>query len=254
MSMTEKLAYIKKLRHLTTEEIARRSGVPVGTLNKIFSGQTRHPAAEPMARLAQCLRVPIRYLLDDTLPLDCYISLHGDEGPILLSAEEIRLLMQLRELEPCCRRAVGAMAELLGAPAPRLAGGLPARRLFCFLAAEEEDGPAWGALRPRPVLISETDATVREADFAVLLPDGSLEPLYSAGAVLLCRRERTLPRQRYALFLLNGIPCLRRLHHRQGSAKLVAPNVDFKAIPVQEGDCLEYVGTITGQAKNCRWE
>ena len=126
--------------------------------------------------------------------------------------------------------------------------------LFCFLAAEEEDGPAWGALRPRPVLISETDATVREADFAVLLPDGSLEPLYSAGAVLLCRRERTLPRQKYALFLLNGIPCLRRLHHRQGSAKLVAPNVDFKAIPVQEGDCLEYVGTITGQAKNCRWE
>ena len=40
MSMTEKLAYIKKLRHLTTEEIAQQSGVPLGTLNKIFSGQT----------------------------------------------------------------------------------------------------------------------------------------------------------------------------------------------------------------------
>ena len=35
MSMTEKLAYIKKLRHLTTEEIAQQSGVPLGTLNKI---------------------------------------------------------------------------------------------------------------------------------------------------------------------------------------------------------------------------
>ncbi len=41
MSMTEKLAYIKKLRHLTTEEIAQQSGVPLGTLNKIFSGQTK---------------------------------------------------------------------------------------------------------------------------------------------------------------------------------------------------------------------
>lgn len=30
MSMTEKLAYIKKLRHLTTEEIAQQSGVPLG--------------------------------------------------------------------------------------------------------------------------------------------------------------------------------------------------------------------------------
>lgn len=44
MSMTEKLAYIKKLRHLTTEEIAQQSGVPLGTLNKIFSGQTKNPA------------------------------------------------------------------------------------------------------------------------------------------------------------------------------------------------------------------
>ena len=158
MSMTEKLAYIKKLRRLTTEEIARHSGVPVGTLNKIFSGQTRHPAAEPMARLAQSLRVPIRYLLDDALPLECYISLNGSDGPILLSDEEIRLLMRLRELEPRSRRAMGIMAELLGAPAPCLAGGIATRHLFCFLAAgSEAENPAWGVLRPRPVLIPEPD-------------------------------------------------------------------------------------------------
>ena len=150
MSMTEKLAYIKKLRHLTTEEIARHSGVPVGTLNKIFSGQTRHPAAEPMARLAQSLRVPIRYLLDDALPLECYISLNGSDGPILLSDEEIRLLMRLRGLEPRSRRAMGIMAELLGAPAPCLAGGIATRHLFCFLAAgSEAENPAWGVLRSR---------------------------------------------------------------------------------------------------------
>ena len=163
MSMTEKLAYIKKLRHLTTEEIARHSGVPVGTLNKIFSGQTRHPAAEPMARLAQSLRVPIRYLLDDALPLECYISLNGNDGPILLSDEEIRLLMRLRELEPRSRRAMGIMAELLGAPAPCLAGGIATRHLFCFLAAgSEAENPAWGVLRPRPVLIPEPDAAARD--------------------------------------------------------------------------------------------
>lgn len=254
MSMTEKLAYLKKIRHLTTEEIARRSGVPVGTLNKIFSGQTKHPAAEPMARLAQSLHVSIRYLLDDALPLDCYISLNGDEGPIQLSAEEIRLLMRLREMEPRCRRAVGIAAEVLGTPALRLAGGIPARHLLCFLAAKREEDPAWGALCPRPVLIPEPDTAAREADFAVLLSDGSLEPLYPAGAVLLCRREHALPRQGYALFLLNGVPFLRRLYRRHGISKLVAPNVDFKAIPVHDGDHLEYIGTITGQARTFRWE
>ena len=75
MSMTEKLAYIKKLRHLTTEEIARHSGVPVGTLNKIFSGQTRHPAAEPMARLAQS---PLRR--DLGLGEDSVVLLFSTEG------------------------------------------------------------------------------------------------------------------------------------------------------------------------------
>lgn len=63
MSMTEKLAYIKKLRHLTTEEIAQQSGVPLGTLNKIFSGQTKNPAVGPVDKITQVLRIPIHYLL-----------------------------------------------------------------------------------------------------------------------------------------------------------------------------------------------
>lgn len=54
MSMTEKLAYIKKLRHLTTEEIAQQSGVPLGTLNKIFSGQTKNPAVGPVDKIRSC--------------------------------------------------------------------------------------------------------------------------------------------------------------------------------------------------------
>lgn len=70
MSMTEKLAYIKKLRHLTTEEIAQQSGVPLGTLNKIFSGQTKNPAVGPVDKITQVLRIPIHYLLDDELPID----------------------------------------------------------------------------------------------------------------------------------------------------------------------------------------
>lgn len=70
MSMTEKLAYIKKLRHLTTEEIAQQSGVPLGTLNKIFSGQTKNPAVGPVDKITQVLRIPIHYLLDDELPIE----------------------------------------------------------------------------------------------------------------------------------------------------------------------------------------
>lgn len=107
MSMTEKLAYIKKLRHLTTEEIAQQSGVPLGTLNKIFSGQTKNPAVGPVDKITQVLRIPIHYLLDDELPIEYHVSTSTDDGILLLSSEEIQFLMKYRDLEPHSKRAVG---------------------------------------------------------------------------------------------------------------------------------------------------
>lgn len=106
MSMTEKLAYIKKLRHLTTEEIAQQSGVPLGTLNKIFSGQTKNPAVGPVDKITQVLRIPIHYLLDDELPIEYHVSTSTDDGILLLSSEEIQFLMKYRDLEPHSKRAV----------------------------------------------------------------------------------------------------------------------------------------------------
>ena len=113
MSMTEKLAYIKKLRHLTTEEIAQQSGVP----NKIFPGQTKNPAVGPVDKITQVLRIPIHYLLDDELPIEYHVSTSTDDGILLLSSEEIQFLMKYRDLEPHSKRAVDTMTELLNMPA-----------------------------------------------------------------------------------------------------------------------------------------
>lgn len=254
MSMTEKLAYIKKLRRLTTQQISRQSGVPVGTLNKIFSGQTRHPAVEQMDRIAQVLRVPIHYLLDDELPLEAHLSVFSEDGLMLLSEEEVRLLMKYRDLESSGRRALDALAELLSEPPARLAGNVPVKRTFCYLTSALEGAQAHQSpFLMRPVLIPETCAAVREADFAVLLSDGSMEPLYPSGTVLLCRRDST-PRQGCGLFLLNREALVRRLQCRRGVTKLVALNVAFKDIVVRADDRLECIGVITGSAKACRWE
>ena len=133
MSMTEKLAYIKKLRHLTTEEIAQQSGVPLGTLNKIFSGQTKNPAVGPVDKITQVLRIPIHYLLDDELPIEYHVSTSTDDGILLLSSEEIQFLMKYRDLEPHSKRAVDTMTELLNMPPGRLAGNLPVKRTFCYV-------------------------------------------------------------------------------------------------------------------------
>ena len=249
MSMTEKLAYLKKLRHLTTEEIAQQSGIPIGTLNKIFSGQTRYPAVQHMDQLARALGTPISYLLDDALPAECCVTVADDEGLLLLSPEEIRFLMKYRGLDARSRRTLWTMAELLHSAPGRLAGNFSARQIFCYIPAGD------GADIPfsfRPIRISETDDAARTADFTVLVSDGSMEPLYSAGDVLLCKKEPA-GRHGYGLYLLNRRPYLRRLCRRRGITNLVAPNLDFRDIVVGMEDTLECVGSITGVAQCFKW-
>lgn len=222
MSMTEKLAYIKKLRHLTTEEIAQQSGVPLGTLNKIFSGQTKNPAVGPVDKITQVLRIPIHYLLDDELPIEYHVSTSTDDGILLLSSEEIQFLMKYRDLEPHSKRAVDTMTELLNMPPGRLAGNLPVKRTFCYVTAPPGDSnPLGDSFFLRPVLIPETDAAAR---------------------------------QEYGLFLLNQEAFIRRLYYKRGITKLVAPNLNFKDIIIHENDSLKCIGTITGIAHGCRWE
>ena len=92
----------------------------------------------------------------------------------------------------------------------------------------------------------------RTADFSVLVSDGSMEPLYSAGDVLLCKKEPA-GRHGYGLYLLNRRPYLRRLCRRRGITKLVAPNLDFRDIVVGMEDTLECVGSITGVAQCFKW-
>lgn len=51
----ELLKRLKKLQKLTNEELAKKSGVPLGTLNKIFSGATESPRHETMVAIAEAL-------------------------------------------------------------------------------------------------------------------------------------------------------------------------------------------------------
>ncbi len=51
----ELLKRLKKLQKLTNEELAKKSGVPLGTLNKIFSGATESPRHETIVAIAEAL-------------------------------------------------------------------------------------------------------------------------------------------------------------------------------------------------------
>lgn len=66
----DKIAEYKKKLGLTTEELSRRSGVPVGTLNKILSGETRDPKLETLKAIARVLGLTLNDFDDDSYYVD----------------------------------------------------------------------------------------------------------------------------------------------------------------------------------------
>ena len=63
----EKINEYKKKLGLTTEELSERSGVPIGTLNKILSGVTRDPKLETLKAIARVLGLSLDDFDDSSL-------------------------------------------------------------------------------------------------------------------------------------------------------------------------------------------
>ena len=64
----EIIAEYKKKMNLTTEELSEKSGVPVGTLNKILSGATKDPKLETLKAIAKVLGLSLNDFDDKQNP------------------------------------------------------------------------------------------------------------------------------------------------------------------------------------------
>ena len=61
MDIIEELKNYKRHLGFSNEEIARRSGIPLGTVQKIFGGATRSPRRKTLLKLEQFFRDPDKY-------------------------------------------------------------------------------------------------------------------------------------------------------------------------------------------------
>lgn len=63
----ENLNRLKKNSGMTIEQIALSSGVPKGTLNKLFAGQTKDPQLSTVSAVVHCMGYTLDDLSDDTV-------------------------------------------------------------------------------------------------------------------------------------------------------------------------------------------
>lgn len=85
----EKISEYKKKLGMTTEELSEKSGVPVGTLNKILSGATKDPKLETLKSIAKVLGLSLNDF-DDNTPNT--LAAHLENGEY--TAEELEEIRQ----------------------------------------------------------------------------------------------------------------------------------------------------------------
>lgn len=90
----EQLTLMKKASKMTTKQVSEVSGIPVGTLNKLFAGQTKDPKLDTLKAVVHALG----YTLDDLFPQKTEKSPATEEpvtGDHISLEESNRLLVAL---------------------------------------------------------------------------------------------------------------------------------------------------------------
>ncbi|MDR1564994.1 MAG: helix-turn-helix domain-containing protein [Oscillospiraceae bacterium] len=70
MKIADKIHYLKNRDSITSEELSLKSGVPIGTINKILSGETKNPTGKTAAKIAKVFGEPVQYLIDDEITIE----------------------------------------------------------------------------------------------------------------------------------------------------------------------------------------
>lgn len=253
MAISEKLLYVKQRSGWSAEELSRRSGVPLGTLNKLLTGQTRQPSAAALYRLCQVLDISMDYLLDDRVPVQAPKEALAEEGGIrYLSQREAELLDGFAGLTEHSQQVLEAVLGLLLYQSPKVFFDGPSRKLLCFQSVARGRRGSFGEgfyVRPIQTLL---DPVTREADFTVLLTSRALYPAFGPGTILGVSRVQPEHNQ-LGLFLVNREAFIRKLRRSRNKTKLVAVNLDYKDISLGERDELKCLGTVLGAVRDYRW-
>ena len=100
----EKIAEYKKKLGLTTEELSEKSGVPLGTLNKILSGATKDPKLETLKSIAHVLGLSLDDFDDrekKVVPEPTYADVErlvARNGKQMFVEQKMRLIKLLSEI------------------------------------------------------------------------------------------------------------------------------------------------------------
>lgn len=266
----DRIKQLKNEKKMTNDQLAARSGIPLGTLSKMLAGMSDSPKLSNIVAICNALDCSVEYIVSGT---------PENTNNYTLSDEEIRMIEAWRGLDTWGRRLVdqvismeaervgnlGAQpaedtedtAEEKGRSAQILTGISAARR---YVDREVRTGKRAIQLFELPVsagvgayLEGESATTIQipqnektaDADYALRISGNSMEPKYHNGDVLLVQNTDNVEVGELGIFLLDGSGYFKVY----GGDRLLSLNPEYGPILLKEYENVRCRGKVVGKLR-----
>ena len=204
MSFCEKIRNLKNKMGMTSRELSQKSGIPLGTLNKLLSSVVEDPKLSVALSLCGALGVSLGTLLG--------------EDVVSLSADEQKLLSDYRNSDTYGKAAVRSLAEMesgrtadsAGVSAERAAvlpqdtAAVPMITLPLYYLPVSAGLGEMLDNSDKETIDVRADACSEHADFALRVSGDSMEPRFHSGDIVLVHQQPTVNFGELGIFIANG--------------------------------------------------
>lgn len=243
MGFIQYIKSAKAKKKWTNEALSEASGVSVGTLNKVLSGDSADPKLSTAAAICRALSVSLDEACELVSP-----AAHGEE--------EAHLLMLFRA---CDSRGKSAVLNMLEKEREFSADTAPASRVLPAINFAERAEEKKRTLRLYDLPVSAgygmflENASYSEisvpaaavADFALRIRGNSMEPLYHDGDMILVKQGSEVGIGELGIFSLDGDGYFKKF----GGDRLISLNPDYSDILLKNYNDITCIGSVVGKLR-----
>ena len=231
-----RIRHIKRDARVTNEDLAARTGIPLGTLNKLLSGNVAEPKLSTVISICRALGCRLTDVIEDGQDF-------GD-GPFIekfrnldpQGKELVRMVIS-KEYERCCPEIMSVPQR----PSSRCAMIIPLYDLPVSAGA----GEYLDSDSSESIKVELNDRT-RNADFALRISGDSMNPKYSDGDIVLVDSSRVPETGSLGIFICDSHGYFKQY----GGDRLISLNPKYGDILLSSFSDVSCRGSVLGKLKN----
>lgn len=246
MSFADRVKTLKSERAMTSEQLSRISGIPLGTLTKILSGATEEPKLSVALAIAAAFDCPLGMLLDG----DGHFTDTLDE-------DECRMIKKYRRLDNSGRELVDVVIDKeisrmeSAGTVPEIGETEEIRMLtlpLYMLPVSAGPGTALDENNYHETVEVRATRVSIGADYALRVSGNSMEPKFEDGDILLVKRQNTVDVGDLGIFIADGEGYFKRYTGKS----LRSYNPAYQDIPISNFAEFRCCGKVIGRMRRRR--